>query len=81
MNNKDLAALLKISTFAMILCTALLALGNYGLAHSMPIESAAGFNIINLVFFIGLNALLVPFLAFLFKTRARANKQRRMIKA
>ncbi|WP_318505873.1 phenylalanyl-tRNA synthetase subunit alpha [Photobacterium leiognathi] len=79
MKNKEFAALLKISTFAMILCTALLALGNYGLAHAMPISSASGFNIINLVFFIGLNALLVPFLAFLVKTRTRASKQRRVI--
>ncbi|KPA52223.1 hypothetical protein [Photobacterium lucens] len=77
MKNKEFAALLKISTFAMILCTALLALGNYGLAHAMPISTASGFNIINLAFFIGLNALLVPFLAFLVKTRSRANKQRR----
>ncbi|MCG3862959.1 MULTISPECIES: phenylalanyl-tRNA synthetase subunit alpha [unclassified Photobacterium] len=79
MKNKEFAALLKISTFAMILCTALLALGNYGLAHAMPINSASGFNIINLVFFIGLNALLVPFLAFLVKTRTRASKQRRVM--
>ncbi|WP_318471611.1 phenylalanyl-tRNA synthetase subunit alpha [Photobacterium leiognathi] len=79
MKNKEFAALLKISTFAMILCAALLALGNYGLAHAMPISSASGFNIINLVFFIGLNALLVPFLAFLVKTRTRASKQRRVM--
>ncbi|OBU26364.1 hypothetical protein [Photobacterium aquimaris] len=76
MNTKDLAALSKISTIAAILCTALLLLGNYGLASAMPIAPEEGFNFINLVFFMGFNTLFVTFLAFLLKTLATANKKR-----
>ncbi len=76
MNTQDLAALSKISTIAAILCTALLLLGNYGLASAMPISPEEGFNFINLAFFMGFNTLFVSFLAFLLKTLATANKKR-----
>lgn len=76
MNTKNLAALSKMSTIAAILCTALLLLGNYGLASSMPINPEDGLNFVNLVFFIGFNSLFVSFLAFLLKTLATANKKR-----
>lgn len=76
MNTKDLAALSKISTLAVILCTGLLLLGNYGLASSMPIIPEGGFNFIHFAFFMGFNSLFVGFLAFLLKTLAGANKKR-----
>ncbi|MGF1723999.1 hypothetical protein [Photobacterium nomapromontoriensis] len=72
MQNKDVTALIKMSTFAVLLCAVLLILGNIGLTSSLPVMVMNHLNIIHVGFYIAFNAMFIGFLGYLLHGRSKA---------
>lgn len=54
MQNNAVTALIKMNTFAVLLCSVLLVLGNLGLTSSLPLFVMGKFDIIHAGFFLAL---------------------------
>ncbi|MEC6822320.1 hypothetical protein C9I86_08630 [Photobacterium sp. NCIMB 13483] len=71
MNTQSFSALIKMSTFASLLCFGLVILGNYGMFSSMPIEmkdnlsNQTHIDFIHIIYYVGFNFMFVGFLAYL----------------
>ncbi|MEC6795559.1 phenylalanyl-tRNA synthetase subunit alpha [Photobacterium sp. S4TG1] len=71
MNTQSFSALIKMSTFASLLCFGLVILGNYGMFSSMPIEmkdtlsNQTHIDYIHVIYYVGFNFIFVGFLAYL----------------
>ncbi|MGR5047580.1 phenylalanyl-tRNA synthetase subunit alpha [Photobacterium damselae] len=81
MRNKDVAALIKMSTFAAVLCAILLVMGNVGLTSSLPVFVMNHVNIIHVGFYLAFNAMFIGLLGLMVFNRQKAVRKQAMQKA
>ncbi|MGF1687484.1 phenylalanyl-tRNA synthetase subunit alpha [Photobacterium japonica] len=72
MQNNAVTALIKMNTFAVLLCSALLVLGNAGLNSSLPIFVMGQFDFIHAGFFLVFNGMFFITLGCLLYGRKKA---------
>ncbi|GHA62599.1 phenylalanyl-tRNA synthetase subunit alpha [Photobacterium aphoticum] len=72
MQNNAVTALIKMNTFAVLLCSVLLVLGNLGLTSSLPIFVMGKFDIIHAGFFLAFNGMFLATLGGLLYGRNKA---------